>query len=369
MQHPLQALASELGLGRPWHCIPHSPTPLQPPAPPPLVSAPSDVLWTGQRDLWLGTQPHDALHMPRDATPPHFLKGNVDPAEASAQPWERGAADVLDTYKAGPRTVRQSTKGEEGGGQANKPGRLVVTTLNANLLMLLILEIEKIDVPQRDWELITLEDPEYASSDVSRWQTKRGSKWSSPDLRLRILNLVTSIRGVDWDSLKAVDCKLLYCAACEPWEGYQLVHTDHNRMGPKWLENCIQVHVPLADVHPSFALQVGVGTHIVGQHAQNRWDVRAMSMGDVLVMKGCAFHRGAGGGPHGAVSLFIPFVPLEHPASMSQVHLARELYALPHMSKHDIHNGDNTHFFAPILVGLKKEVPYCGDVVLFGGRG
>ena len=65
-------------------------------------------------------------------------------------------------------------------------------------------------------------------------------------------------------------------------------------------------------------------------------------------MNGCTLHRaGAGGG------------------SMAKVHLACELYTLPHMSKCEVEN-DHNHFFAPILMGLKNDIPFCGDVVLLG---
>ena len=56
-----------------------------------------------------------------------------------------------------------------------------------------------------------------------------------------------------------------------------------------------------------------------------------MESGDILLLKGCIFHRGAGGAERGRYTLFIPFVPLEHAATMSWVHLARQLYALPSM--------------------------------------
>ena len=191
--------------------------------------------------------------------------------------------------------------------------------------------ILKIHIAPRDWEVIALEDDTYASANVVRRQTKRSSKWLPEDLRAQVLGVVTRIVGVEWSALKPVDLKLLHCAPCDPWDGYQLVHSNHNLMGPPWMKNCIQVFVPLDNVRPECALQVGVGSHQVGQHESNRWDVCSVELGDILLLKGCTFHRGAGGGEKGRYTLFIPFVPLEHAATMSKVRLARQLYALPPM--------------------------------------
>ena len=57
----------------------------------------------------------------------------------------------------------------------------------------------------------------------------------------------------------------------------------------------------------------------------------SIELGDILLLKGCTFHRGAGGGENGRYTLFIPFVHSEHAATMSKVHLPRQLYALPSM--------------------------------------
>ena len=100
-----------------------------------------------------------------------------------------------------------------------------------------------------------------------------------------------------------------------------------------------------------------------------------MELGDILLLKGCAFHRGAGGGEKGRYTLFIPFVPLEHAATMSKGHLARQLlqYALPPMVQFlkdakgvPIPWESFTHFSAPLLVRRRQAVPYCGDVVILG---
>ena len=142
---------------------------------------------------------------------------------------------------------------------------------------------------------------------------------------------------------------------------------------PHWMQDCIQVFIPLDDVRPECALQVGVGSHQVGQHESNRWDVCSMELGDILLLTGCTFHRGAGGGEKGCYILFIPFVPLEHAATMSKVHLARQLYALPPMVQF-LKDAEGaripwesfTHFSAPLLVRRRQAVPYCGDVVILG---
>ena len=133
-----------------------------------------------------------------------------------------------------------------------------------------------------------------------RKQTKRSSKWWPEDLRTQVLGVVTRIAGVDWSALKAVDVKLLHCTPCDPWDGYQLVQADHNLMGPPWMKDCIQVFIPLDNVRPESALQVHVGSHQVGQHESNRWVVCSMELGDILLLKGCTFHRGAGGGEKAA---------------------------------------------------------------------
>ena len=176
-----------------------------------------------------------------------------------------------------------------------------------------------------------MEDDTYASANVVWKQTKRSSKWLPEGLRAQVLGVVTCIAGVEWSALKPVDVKLLHCTPCDPWYGYQLVHSDHNIMGPPWMKDCIQVFIPLDNVRPECALQVGVGSHQVGQHESNRWDVCSMELGDILLLKGCTFHRGAVDGEKGRYTLFIPYVPLEHAATMSKVHLARQLYALPPM--------------------------------------
>ena len=62
-------------------------------------------------------------------------------------------------------------------------------------------------------------------------------------------------------------------------------------MGPPWMKDCMQVFIPLDNVPPECALQVGVGSHQVGQHESNRWDVCSMELGDILLLKGCTFHR------------------------------------------------------------------------------
>ena len=233
--------------------------------------------------------------------------------------------------------------------------------------------ILNVDIAPRDWEVITLEDDTYASANVIRKQTKRSSKWLPEELRTQVLGAVTRIEGVEWSALKPVDLKLLHCTPCAPWDGYQLVHSDHNLMGPPWMKDCIQVFIPLDNVPPECALQVGVGSHQVGQHESNRWDVCSMELGDILLLKGCTFHRGAGGGEKGRYTLFIPFVPLEHAATMSKVHLARQLYALPPMVQFlkdakgvPILWESFTHFSAPLLVRRRQAIPYCGDVVILG---
>ena len=142
--------------------------------------------------------------------------------------------------------------------------------------------ILKIDVAPRDSKVITLQDDAYASANVVWKQTKRLSKWLPEDLRTQVLGVVTRIAGVEWSALKAVDVKLLLCTPCDPWDGYQLVHSDHNIMGPPWMKDCIQVFIPLDNVRPECALQVGVGSHQVGQHESNRWDVCSMKLGDIL---------------------------------------------------------------------------------------
>ena len=85
-------------------------------------------------------------------------------------------------------------------------------------------------------------------------------------------------------------------------------------MGPPWMKGCIQVFIPLDNVRPECALQVGVGSQQVGQRESNRWDVCSMDLGDIPLLKGCTFHRGAGGGEKGCYTLFILFVPFEHAA-------------------------------------------------------
>ena len=121
-----------------------------------------------------------------------------------------------------------------------------------------------------------MEDDTYASANVIRKQTKRSSKWLPEELRTQVLGVVTRIEGVEWNALKPVDLKLLHCTPCDPWDGYQLVHSDHNLMGPPWMKDCIQVFIPLDNVPPECALQVGVGSHQVGQHESNRCDVCSM---------------------------------------------------------------------------------------------
>ena len=218
-----------------------------------------------------------------------------------------------------------------------------------------------------------LEDDTYASANVMRKQTKRLSKWLPEEFRTQVLGAVTRTEGVEWSALKPVDVKLLHCTPCAPWDGYQLVHSDHNLMGPPWMKDCIQVFIPLDNVPAECALQVGVGSHQVGQHESNRWDVCSMELGDILLLKGCTFHRGAGGGEKGRYTLFIPFVPLEHAATMSKVHLARQLYALPPRVQFlkdakgvPIPWESFTHFSAPLLVRRRQAIPYCGDVVILG---
>ena len=144
-------------------------------------------------------------------------------------------------------------------------------------------------------------------------------------------------------------------------------------MGPPWMKDCIPVFIPLDTVPPECALQVGVGSYQVGQHESNRWDVGSMELGDFLLLKGCTFHRVAGGGEKGCYTLFIPFVPLGHAATMSKVHLARQLYALPAMVQFlkdakgvPIPWESFTHFSGPLLVRRPQAMPYCGDVVFLG---
>ena len=105
----------------------------------------------------------------------------------------------------------------------------------------------------------------------------------------------------------------------------------------------------------------------------NRWDVCSMELGDILLLKGCTSHRGAGGGKKGRYTLFIPFVPLEHAATMSKVHLACQLYALPPMVQFlkdakgvPIPWESFTLFSAPLLVWRRQAIPNCGDVVILG---
>ena len=71
-----------------------------------------------------------------------------------------------------------------------------------------------------------------------------------------------------------------------------------------------------------------------------------------------------------------PFVPLEHAATMSKVHLARQLYALPPMVQFlkDAKGVPTpwesfTHFSAPLLVRRRQAIPYCGDVLGHGVQG
>ena len=130
-----------------------------------------------------------------------------------------------------------------------------------------------------------MEDDTYASANVVRKQTKRSSKWLPEDLRAQVLGVVTRIAGVEWSALIAVDVKLLHCTPCNPWDGYRLVHADHNLVGLPWMKDCIQVFIPLDDDRPECALQVGVGSHQVGQHESNRWDVCSMELGDILLFK------------------------------------------------------------------------------------
>ena len=61
------------------------------------------------------------------------------------------------------------------------------------------------------------------------------------------------------ECVEILDVKLLHCTPCDPWDGYQLVHSDHNFVGPPWMKYCIQVFIPLDNVPPECALQVGVG--------------------------------------------------------------------------------------------------------------
>ena len=98
-----------------------------------------------------------------------------------------------------------------------------------------------------------------------------------------------------------------------------------------------------------------------------------MELGDIHLLKGCTSHPGAGGGEKGRYILFIPFVPSRHAATMSKVHLARQLYALPSMVPFlkdakgvPIPFESFTHFSAPLLVRRRQAVPYCGDVVILG---
>ena len=114
-------------------------------------------------------------------------------------------------------------------------------------------------------------------------------------------------------------------------------------------------------------------SHQVGQHESNRWDVRSMELGDMLLLKGCTFHRGARGGGKERYTLFIPFVPLEHATTMSKVHLARQLYALPPMVQFlkdakgaPIAWESFNHFSALLLVRRRRAVLYCGDVLTLG---
>ena len=130
--------------------------------------------------------------------------------------------------------------------------------------------ILNVEIAPRDWEVITLEDDTFASANVIRKQTKRSSKWLSEELRTQVLGVVTRIEGVEWSALKPVDVKLLQCTPCDLWDGYQLVHSDHNLMGPPWMKDCIQTFIPLDNVPPECALQVPLGSHQVGQHEANR---------------------------------------------------------------------------------------------------
>ena len=97
------------------------------------------------------------------------------------------------------------------------------------------------------------------------------------------------------------------------------------------MNDCIELSIPLENAPPECALQDSVGSHQVGQHESNRWDVCSMEFGYILLLQSCTFHRGVGCGAKGRYTLFIPFVPLEHAATMSKVHLARQLYAPPPM--------------------------------------
>ena len=188
--------------------------------------------------------------------------------------------------------------------------------------------ILNIDIAPRDREVITLEDDTYASANVIRKQTKRLLKWLPEELHTQGVQC-SNFRSMGFNALHSTpSMRVTTPNTCDPWDGYQLVHSDHNLMGPPWMKDCIQVFIPLDNVPPECALQVGVGSHQVGQHESNRWDVCSMELGDILLLKGCTFHRGAGGGEKGCYTLYIPFVPLEHAATMSKVHLARQLYAL-----------------------------------------
>ena len=84
-----------------------------------------------------------------------------------------------------------------------------------------------------------------------------------------------------------------------------------------------------------------------------------MSMDLFSVVKGFTLHGGASGGSDGWSLLLIPLVTLEHAASMAKIHLDRELHALPHMTKCDVHNAEYTNFIELVLVGLRKDQPVC----------
>ena len=77
-----------------------------------------------------------------------------------------------------------------------------------------------------------------------------------------MLGVVTRIEGVEWSALKPVDVKLLHCTPCDPWDGYQLVHLDHNLMGPPWIKDCIQVFIPLDNMFLPSVLCKSVWVHI-----------------------------------------------------------------------------------------------------------
>ena len=121
----------------------------------------------------------------------------------------------------------------------------------------------QIDIAPRDTEVITLEDDTYASANVIRKQTKWSSKWLPEELRTQVLGAVTRIDGVELSALKPLDLKLLHCTPCDPWDGYQLVHSDHNLMGPRWMKDCIQVFIALDNFCPDH-IRLGNMSPIVG---------------------------------------------------------------------------------------------------------